>query len=103
MIPPIVILHNSFDRASREFVRRYGSDAVVYDWYCGGRELWLKMGGTSKISAFPSVVFVSGSQQRVVRQPASLDAARDAFLGSSASLDVAPRSLNQIEGKAEAS
>ena len=51
----MIILHNSYDRESREFVAA-NPGATVYDWYEGGREAWVGINGTIKVSAFPSVI-----------------------------------------------
>lgn len=51
----MIILHNSQSRESREFVAA-NPGATVYDWYEGGREAWLALGGTNGVSAFPSVI-----------------------------------------------
>lgn len=52
----MIILHNSLDKESRDFVAAHGAGATVYDWYKGGREAWVALGGTDKVSAFPSVL-----------------------------------------------
>ena len=52
----MIILHNSHARESREFVAAHRAGATVYDWYEGGREEWWALGGTDKVSAFPSVI-----------------------------------------------
>ena len=71
----MIILHNSLDRESREFVAAaiadFGttlgpfSDGVavtedgritIYDWYAGGRDAFWAAGHTDKVSAFPSVI-----------------------------------------------
>lgn len=51
----MIILHNSLDKESREFVAAHPG-AMVYDWYNGGREEWVGINGTIKVSAFPSVI-----------------------------------------------
>ena len=65
----MIVLHNSHDKESRDFVRAYaprlgayvagvatnGKD-TVFDWYMGGREAWWAISGTDEVSAFPSVV-----------------------------------------------
>lgn len=53
----MIVLHNSYDRQSREFVETHcGPGDVIYDWYRGGREAWTAKRGTMRVSAFPSVV-----------------------------------------------
>ena len=51
----MIILHNSYSKESRAFVAA-NPDAIVYDWYQGGYEQWLAVGGINKIRAFPSVI-----------------------------------------------
>ena len=54
----MIILHNSLDKESREFVAQHATPAdTIYDWH--DRKdfaLWVGAGGTQKVSAFPSVV-----------------------------------------------
>lgn len=71
----MIILHNSLDKDSRNFLAATLSslgttlepfsggvsasmDAkhIVYDWYRGGREAFWAAGHTDKVSAFPSVI-----------------------------------------------
>jgi len=53
----MIVLHNSHDRESREFVENHcGPDDEIYDWYKGGREEWVEKHGTMQVSAFPSVI-----------------------------------------------
>lgn len=55
----MIILHNPHDKQSREFVALYGNTAgaTVLDWYDeSARQQWLAAGGTTGISAFPSVL-----------------------------------------------
>ncbi len=52
----MIILHNSLDKESRDFVSAHGSGATVYDWYKGGREAFWALGHTHGVSAFPSVI-----------------------------------------------
>ena len=52
----MIILHNSLDQDSRDFVTAHGAGATVYDWYKGGREAFWAAGHTDKVSAFPSVI-----------------------------------------------
>jgi len=53
----MIVLHNSYDGASLEFVRLHtGPGDEIYDWYKGGREAWAAKGGTMHVSAFPSVI-----------------------------------------------
>ena len=52
----MIILHNSYDAASRAFVEQHGAGHTIIDWYNGGREAWLAAGGTPYVSAFPSVI-----------------------------------------------
>jgi hypothetical protein len=68
----MIILHNSRDKDSRNFLTTIIGRAVdtgefvngvlvidehtIYDWYKGGREAWWEVGGTKSVSAFPSVV-----------------------------------------------
>ena len=52
----MIILHNSLDKDSRDFVAAHGAGATIYDWYKGGREVFWAAGHTDGVSAFPSVV-----------------------------------------------
>lgn len=52
----MIILHNGFDKDSRDFVTAHGAGATVYDWYKGGREAFWAAGHTDKVSAFPSII-----------------------------------------------
>ena len=54
----MIVLHNSGDKASRDFVASLGArpGLVVLDWYKGGREEWMARGGNMGVSAFPAIV-----------------------------------------------
>ena len=54
----MIVLHDSNNRRSQEFVANYTSDGdTVYDWQEGGEEEWLKLGGLWNCETFPCVVF----------------------------------------------
>jgi hypothetical protein len=68
----MIILHNSMDRDSQDFVKivlgrmveasefiggvLIVGEYIFYDWYKGGREAWWSIAGTKEVSAFPSVI-----------------------------------------------
>lgn len=67
----MIILHNSLDKESRDFLASVVSalgaftagvastpdgKTAVYDWYEGGREAFWAAGHTHGVSAFPSVI-----------------------------------------------
>ena len=67
----MIILHNSLDEESRDFVAAHeptlggftagvattpDGKTTVYDWYKGGRDAFWAAGHTDKVSAFPSVI-----------------------------------------------
>ena len=86
----MIILHNVYDKASRDFVALYGEGNDVYDWYNGGYELWNNGTNTLGISTFPAVIIelpaydtipgwngrvetIPAGTQMVISEPVSLD------------------------------
>lgn len=72
----MIILHNSYDKASRRFISSLGLNdpnspkIKVYDWYRGGKERFIADGYPDlQPSAFPSVL-VETPAYEVVADPA---------------------------------
>ena len=73
----MIVLHNSLDADSRAFVESIAGrpGVTILDWYKGGREEWIRRGGTMKVSAFPSVVWETPAYKRPAGK--STDGKRD--------------------------
>ena len=54
----MIVLHNSLDKKSRNFVENYTTETdTILDWYKGGRDLWIEGGNTLVgVQSFPAVV-----------------------------------------------
>ena len=54
----MIVLHNSLDKKSRDFVENYTTEIdTIVDWYNGGRDLWIEGGNTLVgVQSFPAVV-----------------------------------------------
>jgi hypothetical protein len=53
----MIILHNSYDKDSRDFVAAHGEGNIVIDWYAAnGREEFMRIAKHANVSAFPSVI-----------------------------------------------
>ena len=67
----LVILHNSYDPVSREFVEVHGETVDdIIDWYNFGEvDRWLEMGGNMRVSAFPSMAIIENGEAEIYRMP----------------------------------
>lgn len=96
----MLILHNSNDRDSRIFIDALGAqhEHLVFDWYKGGREEYLKLFPDAPMpSAFPSVVASTTAGGYISRKPDDL-ASAEAEILPHAKAD-AKRSVDVSAGK----
>ena len=79
----MIILHNSLDKKSREFVAQYGEGQTVIDWYQdqAARDSYLAQGLPSP-SSFPSLV--DEERRLIYREPSTIDALQAAVDGYAA-------------------